>query len=93
MGLDPLLLNYSGRAYLEPMLILAVALVIAGIDRLVKKPTPTSMAVLGLTWGFSLLVKPVLIYLVVAMVPVLLLVSPAHARCTAPCACRAGSRG
>jgi len=79
VGLDPLLLNYAGRTYLEPMLILSVALGIAAIDRLVEKPGLRSMAILGLAWGVGLLVKPVLLYLVVALVAALLLVAPRSA--------------
>src|SRR5439155_6083279 len=69
VGLDPLLLNYAGRAYLEPMVILALALVVASIDRLRRQPNWTSMTVLGVVWGFSLLVKPVLLYLAIPLVP------------------------
>jgi len=79
VGLDPLLLNYAGRTYLEPMLILSVALAIAAIDRLVEKPDLRSMAILGLAWGFGLLVKPILLYLVVALAAALLLFAPRSA--------------
>jgi len=75
VGLDPLLLNYAGRGYLEPMLLLAVALVITAIDRLVRDPDSRSMLALGIAWGFSLLVKPVLIYLALPLVVALAFVS------------------
>ena len=79
VGLDPLLLNYAGRTYLEPMLILSVAVAIAAIDRMVKKPDLRSMAILGVAWGLGLLVKPVLLYLVVGLAAALLLVAPRSA--------------
>jgi len=75
VGLDPLLLNYAGRGYLEPMLLLAVALVITAIDRLVRDPSPRSMLALGVAWGFSLLVKPILIYLALPLLVALAFVS------------------
>jgi hypothetical protein len=74
VGLDPLLLNYAGRGYLEPMLLAAVALVVASIDRLVRHPTAANGLLLGLAWGASLLVKPILLYLAAPLVAVLVVV-------------------
>src|SRR5207245_5205873 len=80
VGLDPLLLNFSGRAYVEPMLILSIGLVIAAVDRVVRLPTLRNAIVLGLAWGFSLLVKPILILLAVLIVPASFLLSYRAAR-------------
>lgn len=63
VGLDPLLLNYGARTYLEPMMILATALVIATFDAFRRRPSPSSAVALGVSWGVSMLVKPVLVYL------------------------------
>jgi hypothetical protein len=72
VGLDPLLLNYAGRTYLEPMFVLSVALVILGLDTLRRKPGTAPTLLLGAALGFSLLVKPVLFYFL-PLVPLLML--------------------
>ena len=79
VGLDPLLLNYAGRTYLEPMLILTVGATIIGIDRLARIPNASNMAILGVAWGLSLLVKPILLYLGLFLVPCMFLF---RRRCT-----------
>jgi hypothetical protein len=45
--------------------------VISAIDRLIRDDSATNTVALGVVWGFSLLVKPVLIYLVVPLMLVL----------------------
>ncbi|HZN04214.1 MAG TPA: hypothetical protein VFD06_11590 [Candidatus Polarisedimenticolia bacterium] len=62
VGLDPLLLNYAGRAYLEPLLLLSVALVVVSVEAVRRRPSPATGVLCGLALGLSLLVKPVLIY-------------------------------
>ena len=62
VGLDPLLFNYAGRTYLEPLLLLAVAMLVVSIEALRRRPSAVGGILCGLALGLSLLVKPVLIY-------------------------------
>jgi hypothetical protein len=62
VGLDPLLFNYAGRTYLEPMLVLSVAMVLVSLEVVRRRPGLGAAAALGVSLGFSLLVKPILLY-------------------------------
>ena len=72
VGLDPLLLNYSGRNYIEPLFLFSFALVVVAIEGLRRRPSPSTGLLLGLALGFSLLAKPSLIYFAPFLIAILL---------------------
>ncbi|HET8945720.1 MAG TPA: hypothetical protein VFQ07_01955 [Candidatus Polarisedimenticolia bacterium] len=71
VGLDPLLFNYAGRTYLEPMLVLSVEMVLVAFEAVRRRAGIGAALALGAALGFSLLVKPILLYFLPLMLLVL----------------------
>ena len=72
IGLDPMILNYAGRTYVEPMLIFSVGAILVAFSRYVENASRTNAALLAGAWAFSLLVKPIMMYLPVLLAPLAL---------------------